>query len=147
MGMYESFVNCESVVAAEAALAILEVRNQQVFGHKNLFRDAVNQVDGTKVLEEMVGGGGKVVKEVGVAQWSSGAWAPLPVSTGRESVVVKTLEVLDQEVVASAGKRSPFCTRVAVGALLRSHPLDGWKEMATGKCGRSDWNWHAKAKC
>ena len=73
MGMYESFVNCESVVAAEAALAILEVRNQQVFGHKNLFRDAVNQVDGTKVLEEMVGGGGKVVKEVGVAQWSSGA--------------------------------------------------------------------------
>ena len=77
---------------------------------------------------------------------SSGAWAPLPVSTGRESVVVKTLEVLDQEVVASAGKRSPFCTRVAVGALLRSHPLDGWKKMATGKmCGSSGWNWHAKA--
>ena len=77
MGMYESFVNCESVVTAEAVLAFLEVRNQQIFGHKNLFRDAVNQVDGTKVLEEMVGGevkvGGKVVKEVGVAQWSSGA--------------------------------------------------------------------------
>ena len=73
MGMYESFVNCESVVTAEAVLAILEVRNQQIFGHKNLFRDAVNQVDGTKVLEEMVGGevkvGGKVVKEVGVEQW------------------------------------------------------------------------------
>ena len=72
--MYESFVNCESTVAAEAVLAILEGRNQLIFGHKNRFRDAVNQVDGTKVLEEVIGDevkvGGKVVKEVGVAQWS-----------------------------------------------------------------------------
>ena len=53
--MYESFVNCESTVAAEAVLAILEGRNQLIFGHKNRFRDAVNQVDGTKVLEEVIG--------------------------------------------------------------------------------------------
>jgi len=62
--MYESFVNCESMVAAEAVLVILGVRNQLIFGHKNRFRDAVNQVDGTKVLEEVIGGevkvGGKV---------------------------------------------------------------------------------------
>ena len=56
---------------------------------------------------------------MGMGEWDDYYW----LSTGRESVVVKTLEVLDQEVVASAGKRSPFCTRVAVGALLRSHPL------------------------
>jgi hypothetical protein len=72
--MYESFVNCESVAAADAEVVILEVRNQLIFGHKNRFRDAVNQVDGTKVLEEVIGDevkvGGKVVKEVGVAQWS-----------------------------------------------------------------------------
>ena len=55
-------------------------------------------------------------------------------STGRESVVVKTLEVLDQEVVASAGKRSPFCTRVAVGALLRSHPLVVERKWPQVKC-------------
>ena len=51
-GMYESFVNCESVAAADAELVILEVRNQLIFGHKNRFKDARNQVEAPKCSEK-----------------------------------------------------------------------------------------------
>lgn len=47
-----SFVNCESVVAADAELVILEVRNQLIFGHKNRFKDAKNQVEAPQCSEK-----------------------------------------------------------------------------------------------
>ena len=50
--MYESFVNFESVAAADAEVVILEVRNQLIFGHKNRFKDARNQVEAPKCSEK-----------------------------------------------------------------------------------------------
>ena len=68
-----------------------------------------------KVIDDGVKVGGKVVNEVGVAQWSLERIAPLPVSTGNETVVIKTREVLDQVEVKVQGNRSPFHTCVAEG--------------------------------
>ena len=68
-----------------------------------------------KVIDDGVKVGGKVVNEIGVAQWSLERIAPLPVSTGNGTVVIKTREVLDQVEVKVQGNRSPFHTCVAEG--------------------------------
>ena len=50
----------------------------------------------SNMIDDGVKLGGKIVSDIGVAQWNLERFAPLPVSTGNVTIAIKTCVVLDQ---------------------------------------------------